>query len=137
MADIIQQIEISCKPEELYNAILVKGADWWTSDTEIGKDETRFYFEDRSVVFRMKPERLEPPKRIDWKCIGDHPEWTGTRLIFEISLDDDGGCALRLTHADWKSATAYFAGCGYAWAHILDHLKEFAETKKSVPFFKA
>ncbi len=136
MADITQRLSIACTPEVLYRAILDHGSNWWTTDTEIDRSETRFSFEGRSVVFRMKPERLEPARRIEWKCVGDQPEWTGTRLVFAIAPgENDGESTLRMTHADWKGATDYFANCGYAWAHVLDRLKEFAETGKPVPFF--
>ena len=52
-----------------------------------GKAE--FGFDKRGMVFRMDVVKLEPDKRVVFKCHGDHPEWNGTTLTWEIEKGDD------------------------------------------------
>ncbi len=53
------------------------------------------------MVFRMKVENLEPGKLVVWSCQGEHPEWAGTTLTWNIS-NEGGVTVVRFTHSGWK-----------------------------------
>jgi hypothetical protein len=57
------------------------------------------------MVFRMNIDKLEPGKRVVWSCHGDHPEWSGTVLIWELSIFVKSAKVLR-THTMWKLGSA-------------------------------
>jgi hypothetical protein len=62
-------------------------ASWWTADSKA--DDTvdgnaTFGFDNRSVMFRMTIEKLDPPALVVWKRHGDNPEWVGTTLSWKI-----------------------------------------------------
>src|SRR5580765_8364044 len=85
-------------PEEVFNAINnVRG--WWSEEIEgsTGKlnDEFKYHYED---VYRCKMKLIEvvPNKKVVWlvmdnyfKFTKDKSEWTGTKIIFEISEKDN------------------------------------------------
>ncbi len=95
MAEMKHQIPIKTSPAKAYAAIAtpagLKTADTNAEERVGGKAE--FGFDRRSMVFRMKVEKLEPGKLVVWSCQGEHPEWAGTTLTRNIS--NEGG----VTHA--------------------------------------
>ena len=136
MADIYVRFTIAAPRERVYKALTTQSglASWWTSDTALQGDEIRLKFENGTIQFRMLVQKQVPPTLVEWDCVGDDPEWTGTHLKFVLS-DADGKTALRFEHTGWKAASDYMADCGYTWPHVLERLKEYAETTKPVPFF--
>lgn len=121
MAEIKHQILVNSTPEKVYAALVTQAGlrSWWTADTHAdgragGKAE--FGFDSRAVVFRMKIEKLEPGRRVVWTCHGDHPEWAGTELIWDIAREDDG-TVLRFTHSEWKSISDFCATCNSTWVN--------------------
>jgi uncharacterized protein YndB with AHSA1/START domain len=115
MAEIEQQIPIKAAPDKVYAAITTPAGlrSWWTADTKAeekvgGKAE--FGFDKRGTVFRMKIEKLDPGKSVVWNCHGDHPEWVGTILTWELRPEGDG-TTLRFAQSQWKSVSEYCAMC--------------------------
>jgi uncharacterized protein YndB with AHSA1/START domain len=137
MADIHELITIEASPDRLYDAVATAQglASWWTSDVQVNGKSITLGFEGHSVIFRMSVELARRPEQIEWQCTGEAPEWTGTHLSFQFRPGQDGGTDVHLTHSGWKSASDYMAQCTYAWAHVLDRLKSYAENGKPVPYF--
>jgi uncharacterized protein YndB with AHSA1/START domain len=135
-AEIHELITIAAPSDRVFDAISTRDglASWWTSDVETTAASVTLGFERRSVIFRMKIEQSRRPELLAWSCTGEAPEWTGTRLTFAFR-PENGGTAVRLTHAGWQSASDYMAACTYTWAHVLDRLKSYAENGKPVPYF--
>ena len=141
MPDILHELNIKTEPEHLFKAITTQEglSSWWTRDAEakpkVGS-EALFGFGNRMTVFRMTINALEPGRRVEWHCVGDHPEWKGTRITFEMKpLADGKETALRFAHADWRSPDGWMAPCSYSWAQILERLKHYAETDEPSPYF--
>ena len=106
MAEIKHQINIKAVPEKVYAALATQAGlrSWWTADTRADEKvggKAEFGFDKRGMVFRMDIEKLEPGKSVVWSCHGDHPEWTGTVLTWELS-PQNGGTTLRFTQSGWK-----------------------------------
>jgi hypothetical protein len=93
-----------------------------------------FGFGNRASVFRMRVDRLVPAQRVVWTCLGDVPEWKGTRLRFELTAHG-AGTTLRFTHAGWRSTRGYFATCNSTWGELMHRLKAHVEGKKPGPHF--
>jgi len=79
---------------------------------------------------------LTPGKQVVWACLGDHDEWTGTRLTWDISRKD-GATLLRFTHGNWRSTSGIFATCNTTWGELMYRLKNYVEGRNPGPRWKA
>jgi len=67
-----------------------------------------------------------------WSCQGDHPEWNGTVLTWELS-PQNGGTTLRFTQSGWKEISEFCAMCNSTWGELMFRLKHYAEGKNPGP----
>ena len=139
MAEIKHQIPIQAPPEKVYAAIATQAGlrGWWTADTTAddkvgGKAE--FGFDRRGMVFRMNIEKLDPARRVVWSCQGDHPEWNGTLLTWEVT-PQNGGTTLRFIQSGWKTVSDFCAMCNSTWGELMYRLKAAAEGHSRGPLF--
>lgn len=140
MADLKHQIPIDATPEKVYASIASQNGmqSWWTADTKMDEKvggKAEFGFNKRQMVFRMKIEKLNPGKQVVMSCHGDHPEWDGTTLTWNISRED-GVTVLRFNHSGWKSVTDFFASCNSTWGELMFRLKNSAEGKPPGPHWR-
>ncbi len=137
MPEILHQLKINAPVRRVYEALSTQDgvSRWWTRDTlmksEVGSI-AKFGFNKRAVVFEMRIDRLDHDRRVKWSCIGGHPEWESTEIIFEMRLDP-AGTLLRFGHMKWKSADGILPLCSYDWARYLTSLKSYLETGKGSP----
>jgi len=140
MAEIKHQIPIKAAPEKVYAALATqKGLrGWWTADTKADEKaggEAEFGFERRGMIFRMTIEKLDPGKQVVWSCHGDHPEWNGTRLNWQLT-PQDGGTTLRFSQSGWESITDFCASCNSTWGELMYRLKDYVEGRNPGPHWK-
>jgi uncharacterized protein YndB with AHSA1/START domain len=140
MPDLHHQIPVNATPEKVYASIATeKGMrSWWTADTQMDEKvggKAEFGFGKRQMVFRMEIEKLEPGKRVQMSCHGDHPEWNGTTLTWKVD-HENGATMLRFEHGGWKSVTDFFAMCNSTWGELMFRLKDFAEGKDPGPHWR-
>ncbi len=91
-----------------------------------------FGFDRRQVVFRMRVDELVPAERVAWSCIGEQPEWVGTRLTWSIARAGNS-TTLSLVHSDWRSVTPFLASCNSMWGHLMHRLRDQLEGKAPGP----
>ena len=139
MVDLHHEISIDASPVKVYEAITTQEGlrGWWTADTETedrvgGLAEFGFY--KRQFFFRMRVDELTPEKRVVWSCLGDHDEWKGTRLTWEI-FQRNGATILHFKHGNWRSATSHFASCNSTWGMLMYRLKDYVEGKAPGPYW--
>lgn len=137
MVEMKHQIPIKASPSNVFAALATQAGlrGWWTADTNAeervgGKAE--FGFDRRGMVFRMRIEELAPGQRVVWSCSGDHPEWAGTTLTWEMAAHN-GSTMLRFTHGGWKSFTDFYAMCNSTWGELMYRLKDYLEGKNPGP----
>jgi uncharacterized protein YndB with AHSA1/START domain len=140
MAELKHQVPIATTPAKVFAALTTQAGlrHWWTADATADEKvggKAEFGFDKRQMVFRMKIEKLEPGKQVVWRCHGDHPEWNGTTLTWNIARED-GASVLRFTHSGWKSVTEYYTGCNSAWGELIYRLKDYAEGKDPGPLWR-
>ncbi len=140
MAELKHQISIDAKPEKVYTALVTQEGlrSWWTADAvtdgTIGA-EAEFGFGKRSVVFRMKIEKLEPGRQVVWRCHGDEPEWNGTTLTWDLARGGDG-TTVRFTQCGWKEENEMYAICNSSWGELMHRLKDYVEGRNPGPHWK-
>jgi uncharacterized protein YndB with AHSA1/START domain len=140
MAEIKHQIPISASAQKVYAALATPAGlrEWWTADTRADEKvggKAEFGFDKRGMVFRMNIDKLEPGERVVWSCHGDHPEWSGTVLTWELT-PQDGGTTLRFTQSGWKELTDFCASCNSTWGELMYRLKDYVEGRNPGPHWK-
>lgn len=82
----------------------------------------------------MNIEELEPGKRVVWSCLGDQPEWAGTRLTWELE-PDQGRTRVRFVQTNLRSLNDFWASCNSNWGELMFRLKGYAEGKNPGPLW--
>jgi hypothetical protein len=134
-------------PEEAFAAINnVRG--WWSGEIEgetgnLG-DEWTYRYKDVHYS-KQRITELIPGKKVVWNVldgylnfVNDKTEWTGTRIIFEISRKGDrttgGKTEVRFTHLGLVPEVECFNACSNAWSsYINGSLRSLITTGKGRP----
>jgi uncharacterized protein YndB with AHSA1/START domain len=140
MAELRHQIEIDAPAKRVFDAVGTEAGfrGWWTADARVEEragGRAEFGFENRQMIFRMTIEQFEPGKRVLMRCSGDHPDWSGTTLTWEV-VEQDGPSVLRFTHSGWKSVGDYFANCNSTWGELMYRLRDYVEGRKPGPHWR-
>jgi uncharacterized protein YndB with AHSA1/START domain len=116
-------ILVNQTPEEVFKAITnVRG--WWSGTIEgnTTKHNDEFTFEVKGI-HRSKQKLVEviPNKKVVWLItdshltfIKDKSEWTGTRVIFEISSQKGNKTQLLFTHEGLVPEVECYSACSPA-----------------------
>jgi uncharacterized protein YndB with AHSA1/START domain len=114
-------------PAEVFNAINnVSG--WWQGEIEGSTGNLNDEFTYRMKEFHFSKQRLievVPGKKIVWLVIDSNlnfiknkSEWTGTKIIFEIS-EINNKTQLRFTHLGLVPEIECYGGCSNGWAKLI------------------
>ena len=129
-------------PKEVFNAVTnVRG--WWSEEIEGGteklNDEFDYHYED---VHRCKMKLVEviPDQKVVWLVIDnyfsftkDKTEWTGNKIIFEISKKGEQ-TQLRFTHEGLTPSYECYEACYEGWSkYINTSLRDLITTGKGKP----
>jgi hypothetical protein len=140
--DFTTTLLVDQSPKEAFGAITnVRG--WWSEEikgsTKNLHDEFNYHFED---VHRcnIKLTEVVTEKKVVWlvldnyfKFTNDKSEWTGTKIIFEISQQDDK-TQIRFTHEGLTPKYECYEICRDAWTtYIRKSLYSLITTGKGQP----
>jgi hypothetical protein len=140
--DFTATLLVDQSPEEVFNAINnVRG--WWSEEIEGStdklNDEFNYHYED---VHRSKMKLIEVilNKKVVWlveenyfSFTKDKSEWTGTKVIFEIS-EKDNKTQLRFTHEGLVPEYECYDICQNAWTtYIHNSLRDLITTGTGKP----
>lgn len=129
-------------PQDVFNAINnVSG--WWSEEVSGNTDrlnaEFNYHYED---VHRCKMRIVEfiPNKKVVWlvldnyfKFTKDSSEWTGTKIIFDITVKD-GQTEIVFTHQGLVPEYECYDVCKNAWTnYIQNSLRSLIITGKGQP----
>jgi len=140
VAHMLHEIRISATPERVFEAISTRDGlrSWWTPDVEAepaAGSVAQLGFDDRAVVFHMEVSTLEPPRRMEWRCIGGPGAWPRTRLSFELEPAREGATVLRFRHDGWGDTGGEFARCNCTWGALMHRLRDHVEGLEHGPLF--
>jgi hypothetical protein len=140
--DFTTTILVDQTPEEAFNAINnVRG--WWSEEIEGNtsqlSDVFNYHYED---IHRCKMKLIEviPAKKVVWdvlenyfKFTKDKSEWTGTKIIFDISKKENKTQVV-FTHHGLVPAYECYEICRDAWSkYIQTSLFDLITTGKGQP----
>lgn len=127
--DFTTSIEVNNTPHEVFNSINnVRG--WWQGEIEGGterlNDEFSYRFGDIHFS-KQKIVEMIPDKQVVWlvtdshlNFIKDKSEWTGTKIMFEIS-EINRKTQLRFTHMGLFPEIECYSQCSNAWGQLIRH----------------
>ncbi|RYE18681.1 MAG: SRPBCC domain-containing protein [Sphingobacteriales bacterium] len=126
--DFTTTLLVDKTPHEVFDAVN-QPEQWWSGEvngnaTKLNDEFTyryqQFHFTRQSVV------EMVPDKKVVWlvtesnlNYIEDKSEWTGTRIIFEITRQDKNKTLLRFTHAGLAPAIECYDACSSTWVRLL------------------
>ncbi|GAA5161572.1 hypothetical protein GCM10023321_46000 [Pseudonocardia eucalypti] len=116
------EISVPNSPERVFDAVTdVRG--WWNEGIDGGTAEVgdEFTFTDHGSLWCRFRLTEVTGARVVWEVLDshlsfveDHDEWTGTRVIFEITRTPDGA-GLRFTHHGLRPAVECYDACTRGW----------------------
>jgi hypothetical protein len=141
-ADFTTTIVVDQTPNEVFNAIN-NPRGWWSEEiegtTEKLNDEFTYHYED---VHRSKMKLIEviPDEKVVWlvmdnyfKFTKDKSEWTGNKIIFEISKKDNQ-TQLQFTQLGLVPQYECYSICRDAWSNYINNsLRDLITTGKGKP----
>ncbi|WP_448702233.1 SRPBCC domain-containing protein [Mucilaginibacter sp. AW1-3] len=134
-------------PEQVFNAVN-NVAGWWSATVQGGthKLNDEFVYRHGDVHYsKQKLTEVVPNKKVVWLVtdseltfIEDKAEWTGTRVIFEIT-QQDGKTRLNFTHEGLVPQGECYSACTGpgGWPFYLHSLSQLITTGKGHPDEKA
>ncbi len=135
-------ILVDQSPEEVFNAI-INVREWWSEEIEGStdklNDEFNYHYEDVHRC-KMKLTEVVPNLKVVWLVMENHfsftedkTEWTGTKVIFEVSKQDNK-THLRFTHLGLVPEYECFETCKEGWSnYIQNSLYSLITTGKGKP----
>lgn len=129
-------------PEEVFDAVNnVRG--WWSESVEgktAGLNEEFLYYYKDVHISKMRIVEFVPGKRVTWLVLDNHfnfikdtTEWVGTKIVFDISPDENQ-TRLRFTHQGLVPTYECYEVCNDAWtSYIQGSLKSLITTGRGKP----
>lgn len=141
------EIQISAKPESVYQAITKDIDKWWTESSnqalQIG-DKLVVRFE-KTTCWVMEVSEAIQNRSLVWKVaeanhdlegITKKDEWRGTTIKWNI-VKYETGSKVTLTHQGLVPELECFDICQAGWDYFLGSLKDYLETGKGYPYEEA
>ena len=140
--DFVTTIVVDQSPAVVFKAV-TNPRGWWSEGIEGGteKQGDEFVFEVEGV-HRSKQKLVEvvPDKKVVWLVteanmtfIKDTDEWTGTKIIFDITKNGDK-TRLTFTHQGLIPKIECYDACSPAWTQYVQHsLRQLITTGQGDP----
>jgi hypothetical protein len=126
-ADFTTTLLADQSPKEVFSAIN-NVAGWWQGEVKGRSDKLNDEFVYRMEEFHLSKQKvveIVPDKKVVWlvtesklSFTKDESEWTGTKIIFEISEINDK-TQVRFTHMGLVPRFECYGDCSNAWTQLV------------------
>ncbi|MGY3211380.1 SRPBCC domain-containing protein [Mucilaginibacter sp. HD30] len=128
-SDFTTTITVDQTPTEVFD-IINSPREWWSGefegDTKNLGDEFTYRYQDMHYSKQRVVESI-PGEKVVWlvteseiNFVEDKNEWTGTKIIFDISRKDEE-TQIKFTHLGLDTNVECFEGCSTAWKQLIEH----------------
>ncbi len=125
--DFTTTIVVQQSPAQVFEAV-TQPEQWWSGEFEgVAKnlnDEFAYRYKDMHYSKQLVTE-LVPNEKVVWEVLDsnlsfleDKQEWTGSRIVFEISRKGDE-TQLKFTHLGISPEVECFDACSSAWSQLI------------------
>jgi uncharacterized protein YndB with AHSA1/START domain len=130
MAIIYHRIPIRADKSRVFDAITTQEGftQWWTSDCVV-KPTVGFINEFRlgaEAHYRMRVILLQPGRSVEWKCLNQHDDWSGTQISFVVT-EKGNYSYLDMKHTGFTVENEEYGSINYLWGQYLAALKHYCE----------
>ena len=125
--DYTASIAVNATPQEVFKKIN-SVTKWWTEDLKGSSQQLNDEFTVRFGDVHVSKQKLVeviPDKKVVWLVTGsklsfieDESEWTGTKISFELSNDDDK-TQIHFTHIGLVPEVECYMDCTRGWDHYI------------------
>lgn len=146
MNDYQKTLTINKPASEVYNAVTLHIADWWSNDLSGAAanagDSFTIAFGKTQKTFEIL--EVEPNKKVTWLCVKAYinmaaltnkSEWEGSKIYFNISEDGEG-TTLHFLHEGLNQSFECYDVCENGWNYFLASLQAYIQTGKGSPNIK-
>jgi uncharacterized protein YndB with AHSA1/START domain len=137
MKTILHAVHIHAAPAKVYEALTTATglASWWsTKGVRIDESGVIHFTFAGDFHPQMKQTRLDPPKRVEWRCLGGHANWQDNTFSFALN-ERKGETLVQFVqeYAQELSDEAYGI-YNFNWGYYLNSLKMLCEKGTGAPF---
>ncbi len=130
MALIYHQLMIKTSRPKIYEMLTTQeGASLWFGSDSVFKPQVGFVNEfsiPNQGRYKMKVIHLQPGFSVEWKCVNQHDDWSGTQLSFRLT-DKSGYTCLDFKHTGFVTESDAYAVTNFQWALQLALLRQACE----------
>ena len=130
--DFTTTIQLEQSPKEVFNAINTVDK-WWQGEIKGGSHKLHDEFSYQMEEFHFSKQKVVefiPDKKVVWlvtesklNFTKDPSEWTGTRIVFEISeinkKSDSNRTQMRFTHMGLVPNVECYQDCSNGWSMLI------------------
>jgi hypothetical protein len=120
-------ITTKMSPQEVLEKI-GRVSEWWANDSDgtsaTVNDEFTVRFKNGDM-YKMKVTDIVPGEKMVWDVIDsyqgwheDHTEWTGTKIVWEVSAQKDG-TDVKMTHVGLVPEFECYEACNRGWTYLV------------------
>jgi uncharacterized protein YndB with AHSA1/START domain len=145
MNNFKKKLIIRATDNKVFDALTNSITKWWTEMFEGISNQQGHIFTIRfgaNVFKTMAVEELIPNKKVVWNVtdslidipeLNNKTEWINTKIVWEISAQDDQ-TELHLTHFGLTPQVECYNICQEGWYNFTNSLTEFINTGSGKPF---
>jgi uncharacterized protein YndB with AHSA1/START domain/ketosteroid isomerase-like protein len=139
--DYVRELQFASSRERVFQglATLEGLGGWWTTRVSGnpapgGELELIFDRHDQKIVLHV--DEVTSPSRVVWTCTTHtaHHDWDGTRIVFALDANREGGGTLRFRHAGLIPTLDCYESCESGWDYFLASLVSYAERGMGTPY---
>lgn len=140
MKTIHQVLDIDASAQEVFDAVATRDgmAGWWSTDVDVPSIEVGSVI-DFTFGGDFNPDMeitgYDPPKSVEWKCVGGHEKWADNTFRFEVEPLDGGRTRLRFwQHYATELSDDDYGIYNFNWGYYLQSVLELVTTGTGKPF---
>jgi uncharacterized protein YndB with AHSA1/START domain len=137
MKTILHAVHIHAAPPKVYEALTTASglAGWW-SKKGVRIDESGVVHFTFAGDFhpQMKQTRLDPPRRVEWRCVGGHPNWQDNTFSFTLNERKGETLVQFVQEYAQELSDEVYGTYNFNWGYYLNSLKMLCEKGTGAPF---